>query len=165
MKLIISTEEFKSEFGSLSIDQNDEITVKLAMLLEGECGEEGPSKAAAKFGYSRQRYFQLRAEFLENGADALAGDKRGPKTKTRCHQEVVCQIIRHRFLDPEASTAVIGQKLRQSGHIISKRSVDRVIANYGLQKKTLRDAPSAAQSGVGHVSHASKKPARKGRLR
>ena len=42
-----------------------------------------------------------------------------------------------RFLDPQASTAVIAQKLRQTGLPISNRSVERVIAEFGLQKKTL----------------------------
>ncbi len=51
--------------------------------------------------------------------------------------EVVRQVIRHRFLDPGASAQVIGQKLRQAGQPISTRSVERVLAAYGLQKKTL----------------------------
>jgi hypothetical protein len=46
-------------------------------------------------------------------------------------------VIRHRFLDPEASAQVIGQKLRQAGQPISTRSVERVLEDYGLQKKTL----------------------------
>ena len=47
-------------------------------------------------------------------------------------------VIRHRFLDAEASAEVIAQKLRQQGNPISQRSVERIIADYGLQKKTLR---------------------------
>jgi hypothetical protein len=50
---------------------------------------------------------------------------------------VVRQVIRHRFLDAEASVEVIAQKLSQSGRKISQRSVQRVIEEYGLQKKTL----------------------------
>jgi len=62
--------------------------------------------------------------------------KRGPKGKSRRTGAVERQVIRHRFLDPEASPEVIAQKLRQSGHSLSVRSVQRVIAEYGLQKKT-----------------------------
>jgi hypothetical protein len=50
---------------------------------------------------------------------------------------VVRQVIRHRFLDPDATPEVIAQKLCQSGWEISIRSVQRVIEAYGLQKKTL----------------------------
>ena len=51
-------------------------------------------------------------------------------------EEVVRQIIRHRFLDPDASARVIAQKLRQCDWEISTRSVQRVISQFGLQKRT-----------------------------
>ena len=123
--------------GLLSVRDDDEITHKLAMLIEGECEGLGPLKAAAKFGFSKQRYFQLRAAFTEQGGRALQSHKRGPKTQYRRTAEVVRQVIRHRFLDPDASPEVIAQKLCQSGWEISIRSVQRVIEEYGLQKKTL----------------------------
>jgi transposase len=123
--------------GSLRVRPEDEITRKLTMLIEGECEGLGPLRAAEKFGYSKQRYFQLRQVFRERGALALESQRRGPKTHYRRTDEVVRQVIRHRFLDPEASAQVIGQKLRQTGQSVSTRSVERVIADYGLQKKTL----------------------------
>lgn len=54
--------------GSLSVREDDEITRKLLMLMEGECEELGPLEAATKFGFSKQRYFQLRTAFNESGA-------------------------------------------------------------------------------------------------
>ena len=74
----------------------------------------------------------------------LAGGKRGPKNNYRRTDEVVRQIIRHRFLDPKASAEVISQKLRQAGFTASVRSVERVIESYCLQKKT----PRAASKGT-----------------
>ncbi len=128
--------------GLLSVRPDDEITRKLSMLIEGECEGLGPSRAARKFGFSKQRYFQLRAAFAEQGALALQSRKRGPRTHYRRTAEVVRQVIRHRFLDPEASAEVIAQKLCQSGWEISTRSVQRVIEEFGLQKKTLPMSPS-----------------------
>ena len=125
------------EGGALSVPENDEITRKLSMLIEGECEGLGAKRAAEKFGFSKQRYFQLRSAFAEQGALALLSQRRGPKTNYRRSGELVRQVIRHRFLDPDASTDVISQKLRQSGFVISARSVRRVIEEYGLQKKTL----------------------------
>jgi hypothetical protein len=127
--------------GRLSVPKDDEVTRKLAMLMEGECEGLGPLAAARKFGFSRQRYFQLRTAFAETGAAALKSRKRGPKTHSRRTAEVVRQVIRHRFLDPEASAEVIAQKLSQSDWAISIRSVERVIEDYGLQKKTLSVSP------------------------
>lgn len=125
------------EFGTLSVREQDEVVLKIAMLVEGKCEGLGPSQAAAKYGYTKQRYFQLLHAFEEQGSPALCSKPRGPKRNYRRTGELVRQVIRHRFLDPEASPEVIAQKLRQTGFVISIRSVERVIADYGLQKKTL----------------------------
>jgi transposase len=122
--------------GVLAIKQDDEITLKLAMLYEGECEGLGPAKAAEKFGYTRQRYYQVLEQFKSEGAKGLKSRKTGPQRNYRRTDEVVRQIIRHRFLDPSISPEVIAQKLNQTGSVIAARSVERVISDYGLQKKT-----------------------------
>jgi transposase len=127
--------------GTLAIHEDDEITLKLAMLYEGECEGLGPTAAARKFGFTKQRYYQLLQAYSDKGAIALQSRRRGPKTNYRRTDEVVRQIIRHRFLDPEASAEVIAQKLQQGKLEISIRSVERVIEVYGLQKKTLQVSP------------------------
>jgi polysaccharide deacetylase 2 family uncharacterized protein YibQ len=83
----------------------------------------------------------LLEQFEAQGAVALQSKARGPKTNYRRTEEMVRQIIRHRFLDPDASAEVIAQKLQQAHHLISIRSVERVISDFGLQKKTLRLSP------------------------
>src|SRR5512136_3070781 len=163
ISLELFQQRIQSAFGSLPIADHDEITRKIAMLIDGECGSEGIDQAAAKFGFSRQRYFQLRTLFLKKGGQALLSSKRGPKRNYRRTQELVCQVIRHRFLDPEASTEVIAQKLRQCDFRISKRTVDRVINQFGLQKKTLSVPPATSPRGTGIFSNPAKKPARKTR--
>ena len=127
--------------GRLRVPEGDEITRKLAMLIEGDCGGLGPSRAARKYGYSRQRYFQLRRLFEASGAAALGNRKRGPKRNYRRTGQAVREVIRHRFLDPSASAAVIAQKMRQCGYEISTSTVQRVTKSYGLEKKTLRPGP------------------------
>jgi len=107
--------------GILAIADNDEITCKLAMLYEGQCEGRPIAQTAQKFGCSRQRYYQILDLFKQQGA-------RTPET--------VRLIIRYRFLDTQISPEVIAQKLAQAGHKISLRSVERVITEYGLQKKT-----------------------------
>jgi len=131
--------------GVLEVPAGDEVTPRLVMLVEGCCEGLGAVRAARKHGLSRSRYYQLLAAFRKGGAAALRGGKRGPKTQYRRTHEVVRQVVRYRFLDPEASAAVIAQRLRQCGHRISTRSVERVIEDYGLQKKTssLSSGPSA----------------------
>ncbi|MHC4444866.1 MAG: COG3415 family protein [Planctomycetota bacterium] len=123
--------------GSLAVPDDDEVSRKLAMLIEGECEGLGPTKAAQKYGFTKQRYFQIRHAYEQGGAQSLLSKSRGPKRNYRRTGELVRQVIRYRFLDPEMSAEVIAQKLRQTGFVISTRSVARAIAEYGLQKKTL----------------------------
>ena len=123
--------------GTLPLLEQDVVTRKLAMLIEGQCEGLGPTRAAQKYGYTKQRYFQLLRVYQEQGAGALDNQPRGPQRNYRRTPELERQVIRHRFLDPQASADVIAQKLRQTGFPIHTRSVARVIAEYGLQKKTL----------------------------
>ena len=134
---------FVGTVGTLPVATDDTVTRRLAMLLEGEC-EVGPKAAADKFSLSRQRYFQLRQQFFAHGANGLAPQKRGPKQPHRRTEGIVRHVIRHRFLDPDASAEVITQKLVQTGLTISIRSVERIIQDYGLQKKTVSTARTAA---------------------
>lgn len=122
--------------GTIAVRDDDELVRKLMMIVEGECEGLGPSAAARKYCYTRQRYNQLRKAFLEHGTKALANLKRGPKKNYRATEAVIRQIIRYRFLDPDASPEIIAQKLRQCNFAISSRSVERVVTLYGLQKKT-----------------------------
>ena len=130
--------EFVGPSGCLQVAEDDEIAHRMAMLVEGECLGLGGAKAAAKYGYCKQRYSQLLAAFRHGGTEGLRSGRRGPKSNYRRTDEVVRQVIRHRFLHPDASVEVIAQKLQQTGFVISIRSVRRVIDDYGLQKKTLR---------------------------
>jgi transposase len=123
--------------GKLPIHDNDEITKRLFMLFEGECTGLGKTKVCKKYGLSRQRYYQLLTQFKQAGAEALKLKKTGPKSNFVRTGEIVRQIIRHRFLDPDVSAKVIAQKINQTGQWVSIRSVERVITDYGLQKKTL----------------------------
>jgi transposase len=129
---------FSGPGGILPVSHDDEVCRRLAMLIIGQCEGKGATHAAKQFHFSRQRYYQLLAAFDQGGALGLALEPRGPKTDYRRTEQIVRLVIRHRFLDAEASAEVIAQKLQQEGHTISQRSVERIIADYGLQKKTLR---------------------------
>jgi transposase len=129
---------FSGPGGILPVSDEDEVSRRLAMLIVGECEGQGATAAARQFHFSRPRYYQLLAAFEKEGALGLALQARGPKSDYRRTAQVVRRVIRQRFLDPDASAAVIAPKLRQAGHTISQRSVERIIADYGLPKKTLR---------------------------
>jgi len=116
------------------IDPKDSLSMKLSMLIEGHC-TIGVQESIKKYGYSEQRYYQLLLKYQEGGAQALIDNKPGSDKQPVRTKDTVNQIIRLRFLDPFSSADVIAQKLSQIGHKVSKRSVERTITEYGLQKK------------------------------
>jgi transposase len=127
--------------GELPVLPDDLAVARLAMLIEGQCEGLGAAKAAEKLGLSKQRYFQLLKLYRQQGIAGLQGHKPGPRRNYVRSDELVRQVIRHRFLDPDATIDIIAQKLRQAGFPVSTRSVVRVIEEYGLQKKTLSLPP------------------------
>jgi len=138
MDFDVEKKRFFGSGGTLSVLENDDVAYKFAMLIKGECEGLGPKEAAKMFNYSRQRYFQLRNAFKKEGIMGLVNKPKGPQRNYRCTEEVVCQTIRHRFLDPDVSAEVIAQKMKQLGFKISVRSVERILNKFGLQKKTLQ---------------------------
>jgi transposase len=120
----------------LNIKDDDVATNKLLMLIEGTYGI-GVKESIAKYGYTEQRYYQLLKAFKKDGVIALSNKKTGPHQSSIRTPNIVHQIIRLRFLNPEDSPSVTAQKLKQMGNKISQRSVERTIQEFGLQKKTL----------------------------
>lgn len=116
------------------VDDQDSLAMKLAMLIEGHC-TIGVKAAINKYGYTEQRYYQLLKDYQQGGSQALIDKKPGSDKQPVRTEDTVNQIIRLRFLDPFASAGVISQKLSQIGYKVSKRSVERTITEYGLQKK------------------------------
>lgn len=120
--------------GSLTINPDDKLAHQFLMLIEGHC-QGNVSAVAQKYGYCRERYYQLRRSFQAGGLAALLPKKTGPKSNYRRTGEAVRQVLRHFFLDPDTTAQVVTQKLRQTHFPISLRSVQRIIAEWGLQKK------------------------------
>jgi len=124
--------------GSLEIKAEDKLMRKLAMLIEVNCFGKNLSEVCLLYGYKKQRYYQILNNYKASGSMGIIEQKKGPKKNGKRTDSVVSQIIRYKFLDPAISGRVILQKLTQRGIPIGLRSVERTIAEYGLQKKTLR---------------------------
>lgn len=149
------THQLTGPAGSLNMLANDTPVCRFLMLMEGECLHDNIAAVAAKYGYCRQRYYQLLEQFKLGGLQALQTQKTGPKSNYRRTDQAVRQVLRYLFLDPDASAAVVVQKLRQTNFRISLRSVRRIIADYGLQKKTLsaQPSPQGPATAAGRTKH------------
>jgi len=157
-----ATHQLTGPAGSLPIPLTDQQAHRFLMLLEGQCLQANICAIAQRYGYCRQRYYQLLKDFTHGGLPALLPRKTGPQAPYRRTTQAVRQVLRYLFLDSEASPAVIAQKLRQTHFPISLRSVHRIIADYGLQKKTLRSEP---QKPAAHRRHSARRQTRPLRAR
>jgi transposase len=120
----------------LKINPKDTTAWKLMMLIDAASSkDETIEQIAHRYGYTREHFYIIKKNYEEKGSQALSDKAKGPKRNYKRTDEIEKQIIRHRFLDPEANSEVIAQKMNQTGHIISQRSVERTINEYGLQKK------------------------------
>lgn len=136
--------------GTLPIAATDQLARRFLMLVEGQCLQSNILDLAQKYGFCRQRYYQLLDDFRQGGLLALQPHKTGPQSNYRRTDQVVRQVLRYLFLDPEAAPEVVTQKLCQTHFQISQRSVQRIIADYGLQKKTLRSQPQKTAPTPAH---------------
>lgn len=127
----------KGPKGELAINRKDKLMCKIAMLFEVICLGNSPTNVSLRYGYKKQRFYQILDNYRVSGSNGIIEKKKGPKTNTIRTESVSSQIIRYKFLDPAITSKVIVQKLIQNGISIGLRSVERTIAEYGLQKKTL----------------------------
>ena len=153
-----NTDQLAGPVGALPLDPNDQLARRFLMLIEGECLQDNIASIAQKYGYCRQRYYQLLNDFKQGGLLALQPQKTGPKSNYRRTDQLVRQVLRYCFLDSETSPEVITQKLHQTHFAISLRSVQRVIADYGLQKKTLRSQPRKIAPAPAHSARRKANP-------
>jgi len=64
--------------GSLPIASTDELARRFLMLVEGQCLQDPVGAVAQKYGYCRQRYYQILEAFQEGG---LPSSRPGPASR------------------------------------------------------------------------------------
>ena len=76
------THQLAGPSGALPIAAADQLARRFLMLVEGECLEDNVSTIAEKYGFCRQRYYQLLETFKSGGLLAL-GPQRPPLRSSR----------------------------------------------------------------------------------
>lgn len=113
----------------------DKLSLKINMVTEYIYGDVSINYITQKYGYTKQRFFQILNLYKQGGVEALTTMKTGPKKNRIRTENIENLIVRYKFTDPLMSAAVIAQKLKQQGISISQRSVMRTITERGLSKK------------------------------
>lgn len=119
---------------------DDEVGADLAMLIAGETSGRPLPAVLAEFGRSRSTYYDKLKRFREGGVAALLARPSGPRTAWRRPLEVVRFIVTSRLRDPDRSTPQIAEDLARLGHVVSVRSVERTLTQFGLTRPPPRNA-------------------------
>lgn len=118
--------------GKLEVRPDDEATLDLVMLIEGETSGRPLDEVLARFERSRSTYYEKLRRFREQGLEGLLARPPGPRSPWRRPLEVVRFIVTARLRDPERSAAALAEDLRRLGHSVSVRSVERTLSQFGL---------------------------------
>jgi len=126
--------EIKGPGGTLSLRPDDDASVDLAMLIEGETSGRPLGVILEDFGRSRSTYYEKLRRFRELGVAGLFAKPPGPRSPWRRPLEVIRFIVTSRIRDPERSATHIADDLARLGHDVSVRSVERTLTQFGLTR-------------------------------
>lgn len=130
--------EIRGPGGSLALRPEDEAALDLAMLIEGETSGRPLDEVLAGYARSRSTYFEKLRRFREQGVEGLLARPPGPRSPWRRPIEVIRFIVTSRLRHSERGAAAIAEDLSRSGHVVSVRSVERTLMQFGLTRHPRR---------------------------
>jgi transposase len=134
MASIAGSHRFVGPGGGLEIRPDDEASVDLLMLVQGETSGRPLEDVLAEFGRSRSTYYEKLRRFREEGLEGLLARPPGPRSAWRRPLEVIRFIVTARLRDPERTAPSIAEELGRLGHEVSVRSVERTLTQFGLTR-------------------------------
>jgi transposase len=115
-------------------DPDDLVQVKYEMLRRVDAEQAPVRGAAGAFGFSRQTFYQARAEFLRAGLAGLVPEKPGPHGAHKLTAAVLTFVVQQRSAEPAITAAALATRIRQQfGLTVHPRSIARALSRH--QKK------------------------------
>ena len=130
--------EIKGPGGVLPLRPDDEAAIDLVMLIEGETSGRPLDDVLLEFGRSRSTYYEKLRRFRDGGVEALLARPPGPRAPWRRPLEVVRFIVTTRLRHPDRGAPAIVEDLARLGHVVSVRSVERTLKQFGLTRQPAR---------------------------
>jgi transposase len=130
------------------IDLEDPIQKRYELVRELKLSSKKREEICKKYGYSRKTGNEYINAWDEERWEGIKDDARGPKSKSKCTDEVEKRIVDIRFKNPEKDMYDIEQVLKSEGVEISARSVARVLSEHGITLKKTRKKPSPENQKV-----------------
>ena len=110
-------------------DPRDLVQVKYEMLRQVIVDGHAVKAAAAAFGFSRVRWYQLRQRFAVDGLVGLLPQSKGPCQASKVSEEVLTYILQTLRAEPELRiTEMPVRVVQQFGVSVHLRSIERALA-------------------------------------
>ena len=110
-------------------DPRDLVQVKYEMLRRVIVDGQTVGTAAAVFGFSRVRWYQLRQRFASQGLVGLLPQSKGPRQASKLSDEILVFILQTMRTEPELrATEMPVRVLQQFGISVHLSSVERALA-------------------------------------
>ena len=123
-------------------DPRDRVQVKYEMVRRHRIDGRPVTEVAARFGVSRQAFYEAAAAFETNGIPGLVPQRPGPKRAHKCTDPIVDFVEGWRAgEDVRAGEPLPAAVARRFGVTIHPRSLDRAVAR--RKKKRRRNAAPA----------------------
>ena len=130
------------------IDLEDPIQKRYELVRELKLSSKKRDEICKKYGYTRKTGNEYINAWDEERWEGIKDDARGPKSKSKCTDEVEKRIVDIRFKNPEKDMYDIEQILKSEGFEISARSVARVLSEHGITLKKTKTKPSPENQKV-----------------
>ena len=110
-------------------DPRDRVQVKYEMVRRHQVDGRPVTEVAARFGVSRQTFYQTAAAFEAHGVPGLVPKRPGPKHAHKCTEAVVDYVERWRAgEDVQPDEPLTAAVARRFGVSVHARSLDRAVA-------------------------------------
>ena len=152
-------------------DARDLVQVKYEMLRRVIVEGQAVAAAAASFGFSRVRWYQLRKRWEAEGLAGLLPQRKGPRQASKLSSAMETFILQTLRAEPELRMSEVPVRVAQQfGVSIHLRSVERALARSRKKNhpnSAHRTPPFQPRSGPGASAWSDTKPcaARRWRLR
>jgi transposase len=133
---------------TFQIDLEDPIQKRYEMVRELNLSSKNREEICKKYGYTRKTGNEYLNAWEEKKWEGIKDDARGPKSKSKCTDEVEKRIVDIRFKNPEKDMYDIQKVLENEGIKISARSVARVLSEHGITLKKTKKKPSPENQKV-----------------
>lgn len=108
-------------------DAHDLMQVKYEMLRAVDKEGMEVSAAAAAFGFSRVRYYQIKKDYETKGIAGLAPQKRGPQGSRKLTEEDI--VYAQSLAGTHTKNQIISKLAKERGVIVCKRTLERKLSN------------------------------------